>query len=208
MSQITSGLRRFLAVPFVYDLFEHLVGVTFERKFWIREYLKPFPGARILDIGCGTAALLEHLPGDVEYTGFDLSQAYIDAARKRYGARGRFLCAGVEAWETTVGPVGGYDIVMAFGVLHHLDDDQVRGVLKGVRGALRPGGRFVTLDPAYVPGQTALSRFVISRDRGQNVRPAESYAALAREIFGATSCSILPKLLRIPADNVALVCRG
>jgi SAM-dependent methyltransferase len=41
---------------------------------------------------------------------------------------------------------GCYDIVMAFGVLHHLDDAEGRELFRGARRALKPGGRFVTLD--------------------------------------------------------------
>ena len=58
MSQVTSGVRRILAVPGIYDLFINLVGAADARVRWAREYLRPFPGARILDIGCGTGVLV------------------------------------------------------------------------------------------------------------------------------------------------------
>ena len=92
MSQIESGARHLLASPTAYDLFQTLVGARRARLRWIRDYLKPFPGSRILDIGCGTAEVLALLPEGVDYTGFDSSPAYIDAARRRYGDRGSFTC--------------------------------------------------------------------------------------------------------------------
>jgi SAM-dependent methyltransferase len=213
MSQVSTGVRRLLAVPAIYDLFLDVVGVTEERKLWIRDFLKPFAGARILDIGCGTAELLRHLPADVEYTGFDLSQAYIDAARRRYGARGRFIHSRVSAFESEGRGMEGaepgrYDIAMAFGVLHHLDDGEARQVFQGARRALKPGGRLVTLDPAYIPDQSVLSRFVVSHDRGRNVRYPEAYAELGRDCFADIEVTVLPKILRIPADNAVLVCRA
>ena len=189
------------------------VGLTKERKLWIRDFLKPFAGARILDIGCGTAEILRHLPLDVDYSGFDMSRAYIDAARRAHGARGRFVCSTVTASQsggelTEEAETGGYDIAMAFGVLHHLDDGQARQVFRDARRALKPGGRLVTLDPAYIPNQTFLSRFVVSHDRGRNVRYREAYADLARESFSDIEATVLPRILRIPADNVVLVCRA
>lgn len=217
MSQVSTGIRRVLEVPAVYDMFLQAVGVTDARKLWIRDYLKPFPGARIFDIGCGTAELLHHLPDDIEYTGFDMSAAYIAAARKSHGARGRFVCSKVSAFEaadrsdaqgnTDGSDSAGYDIAMAFGVLHHLDDAEARQLFQSARRILKPGGRLVTLDPAFVPGQSFLSRLVVSHDRGQNVRTPEAYMELGRGSFPEIVSSVLPKVLRIPADSAVLVCR-
>jgi hypothetical protein len=70
MSRIDSGIRRRLAVPAAYNLFQNLVGADGARRRRIRECLKPFPGARIPDIGRGTAEPLDLLPLDVDYAGF------------------------------------------------------------------------------------------------------------------------------------------
>jgi cyclopropane fatty-acyl-phospholipid synthase-like methyltransferase len=35
------------------------------------EFLKITPGQRVLDIGCGPAEILAHLPNDIDYYGFD-----------------------------------------------------------------------------------------------------------------------------------------
>jgi SAM-dependent methyltransferase len=217
MSQVDSGIRRLLALPAAYNLFQNLVGAPGARRRWIRECLKPFPGARILDIGCGTAELLDLLPLDVDYTGFDMSPAYIEAARRRYGSRGRFTCGTVEA----LGEYGkgqaagrddghdkGYDIAMAFGVLHHLNDGEARGLFRAARKALKPGGRMVTLDCAFVPDQSRLARFFVARDRGRNVRDPDGYAALAREGFAGVETLVWRNPLRIPYTHAILVCRG
>ncbi|MDB5049474.1 MAG: Methyltransferase protein [Fibrobacteres bacterium] len=211
MSQIDTGIRRLLASPAVYDFFQDLVGARRARLRWIRECLKPFAGARILDIGCGTAELLKLLPSDIEYTGFDMSPAYIEAARRRYGDRGRFTCerAGVFEASAADGPAsGGFDIAMAFGVLHHLDDEEARQVFLGARKALKPGGRMVTFDPAFVPDQSVLARFAASRDRGRNVRSPEAYAALGRAAFPEIAVSVWHGALRIPYDHAILAGRA
>ena len=44
----------------------------------------------VLDIGCGTAAILNFLPSNVAYTGYDINSAYINYAIKNYGQRAIF----------------------------------------------------------------------------------------------------------------------
>jgi SAM-dependent methyltransferase len=220
MSQINTGIRRLLALPAAYDLFQDLVGARALRLRWIRDCLKPFPGARILDIGCGTAEILPLLPEDVRYTGFDMSPAYIEAAKKRYGGRGTFTCETVVAFApevkdgsrasaTSAEPDGGkFDIAMAFGVLHHLSDEESRKVFASARQALKPGGRMVTMDPSFVPKQSPFAHFLVSRDRGRNVRFPEAYAALAREAFSHIGVSTWHNALRMPYDHAILECRN
>ena len=95
MSQRTTGLRAVLSSAAVYQGVQDLLGARgFQRRF-VREFVRPPGGTQLLDIGCGTAALLEHLPDDVGYHGFDLSDRYIAAARTRWGARGQFWRASV-----------------------------------------------------------------------------------------------------------------
>lgn len=180
MSQITSGLHAILSNPKIYDFFQVIMGERSARMEFVRDYVRPFPGCRILDIGCGTARILHYLP-DVEYFGFDLSQRYIDDAIQSYGNRGHFHCALVE--QTILDDMEAFDIVMATGLLHHLDDAQVNGLMRLSLSALRDGGRLVTADPCYAVDQNAISRFLVSHDRGQNVRSAEQYSNLASPVF-------------------------
>lgn len=203
MSQINSGIRRLLALPAAYDLFQDLVGARALRRRWIRDCLKPFPGARILDIGCGTAEILPLLPVDVHYTGFDMSAAYIEAAKQRYGGRGTFTCETVVAFAPADGK---FDIAMAFGVLHHLSDEESRKVFDGARQALKPGGRMVTIDPSFVPDQSPFAHFLVSRDRGRNVRVPQAYAALARDAFPHVEVATWHNALRMPYDHAILEC--
>lgn len=72
---------------------------------------------------------------------------------------------------------------MATGVLHHLDDEQAVGLMRLAHSALRAGGRLITTDPCFAGDQSVVSRFLVSHDRGQNVRDAAGYEALARAVF-------------------------
>ena len=66
MSQRTTGLRAVLSNAAVYQGFQDLVGVRRFQRRLIEEFVAPSPGSRLLDIGCGTGALLHALPESVE----------------------------------------------------------------------------------------------------------------------------------------------
>jgi 2-polyprenyl-3-methyl-5-hydroxy-6-metoxy-1,4-benzoquinol methylase len=184
MTQITTGLRAALSSPMVYDFFQNIMGARSVRHEFSREHVRPLPGCRILDIGCGTARILDYLP-DVEYHGFDLSRQYIDDATVRYGSRGHFNCNLVE--QATLDHLEPFDIVLAIGVVHHLADEQVGEMMRLAHSALREGGRLVTIDPCYADDQNSVSRFLVSRDRGQNVRDLAGYSSLAKSVFSNTT---------------------
>lgn len=181
MAQITSGIRAVLSSPRVYDTFQRLMGGHVGRTDFAENVVRARPGARILDIGCGTGDLLAYLPGGVDYHGWDISAAYIDAARARFGARGTFHCGMVREADLLGQPP--FDLVIASGVLHHLNDDEVRGFARLARTALAAHGRLATIDPVWAPGQHPLARALIARDRGQHVRTPDAYAALVRAAF-------------------------
>jgi 2-polyprenyl-3-methyl-5-hydroxy-6-metoxy-1,4-benzoquinol methylase len=177
MTQVTTGIRAVLSYPWVYNALQRVMGAKKGRIRNVREHVRPFPGMRILDLGCGTAEILNALPDYVCYVGYDMSSQYIAAAREKFGGRGTFHCRLLEEAEvTTLEP---FDLVLGTGVLHHLDDDTARRFMVLAAAALKPGGRIYTVDPCFAPGQNPIARFLISRDRGQHVRDAQAYRALA-----------------------------
>ena len=180
MGQITKGLRSILSNPWMYALSQELFGASKVRKHFVADFVRPRSGDHVLDIGCGPAEIIDHLPV-ADYWGFDISPAYIHQAQKKYGNAGHFFCKELTAEDLTALPK--FDIALAIGVLHHLDDRTALTLLDLARQALKPGGRLITLDPCFEPGQNPLARIFISWDRGQNVRTREGYKALVAKIF-------------------------
>lgn len=178
--QITTGIRSILGHPAVYAFFQTLMGADSGYRELVTKHIRPLEGMRLLDIGCGTARILDYLP-HLTYQGFDLSQEYIDEALARYPGRGAFRCALVE--EVTLNDEPPFDVVLAVGVLHHLDDEAVSQLLGLAKSALKDGGRLVTIDPCFDKDQNPIARFLVSKDRGQNVRSAEQYRALVGNLF-------------------------
>jgi SAM-dependent methyltransferase len=203
MTEVTSGIRSVLSRPVVYEVWSRLVGGEHGRSTLIREYARPRPADRILDLGCGPGELLAYLPGGVSYLGVDISPDYIARAREQYGTRAEFRVGDATAFDPGDDR---FDLVLAFGVLHHLDDDQTGGLLRAAARAVDPGGRVVTVDPVHAQGQSRAARAIISRDRGQHVRTGEGYAALAREVYPTVNSVVRHDLLRIPYSHCILQC--
>ncbi len=158
-------IRNAFGAATVYRRFQHFVSGNHYARF-VDDYLRPEAGQRILDIGCGPAAILEYLP-DVEYVGVDISPKYIDFARRRYGNRGQFHCRRV--CETSLNEWGTFDLVIAHGIVHHLDDNEASHLFQLAITALNHPGRLVTLDGCFVEGQSRVARQLLVWDRGQHV---------------------------------------
>ncbi|OBU56709.1 class I SAM-dependent methyltransferase [Stenotrophomonas maltophilia] len=206
MSQKTDGLHAVLSHPAVYDLLQNLLGARRSRARLIQDHIRPRQGDHVLDIGCGTGELFSQLPAGLHYIGFDLSQAYIEAARKRFGDRARFECMDVADYEVGQELQQKADLVLAIGILHHLDDARARSLMRTAHAALKPGGRFISLDGAYVDGQSAIAHGLISRDRGQSIRTPSAYQALAEAEFGMVKGQVRSDMLFVPYTHYIMEC--
>jgi ubiquinone/menaquinone biosynthesis C-methylase UbiE len=180
MAEVTTGLRGLLASPTLYVALQRLMGTEKETRSFVETYIRPRPDDRVLDVGCGPAELLRYMP-NVTYVGFDPNSAYIRTARRTFGDRATFFAKYYEESDAERLPL--FDIAVLSAVLHHLEDEEARHLLKLLRRSLKPGGRVVTLDNVFVPNQNPIARLIISMDRGRNVREPERYRALARGIF-------------------------
>jgi SAM-dependent methyltransferase len=202
--KIIERLSSVLNLAAGYRLFWRLVGGESSCKTYLAEYVKPAPGDKILDIGCGPADVLNYLPA-VNYTGLDISPEYICSAKKRFGSRGRFYCndVGLAAIEEERGT---FDLVLAIGVIHHLNDAQAARLFDLARLALRPTGRLVTYDGCYVPQQSRIARWLLAKDRGKFVRTREDYLRLALVRFSKVDPQLRHDLLRMPYTHLIMRC--
>lgn len=201
--RIIARLTAILSLPGGYRLFQRLVGGDLKERY-VAEYVKPRAGDKILDIGCGPGDMLGYLPA-VDYLGLDISPEYIEAAKRRFGTAGRFLCADV-GHATIEEERGQFDLVLATGVLHHLDDQPAARLFELASVALRPGGRLITFDGCYVPDQSRVARWILGADRGKHVRTRDEYVRLARAHFSLIQTHIRHDLLRIPYTHIIQFC--
>lgn len=194
-------MKALLALPSIYKIFTSLVGGNILKTF-ADDYIKAKNGNKILDIGCGTANILEYLP-KVKYTGFDISQKYIDAAIKKYAEKGFFFCK-----EVTKGVIKEkeFDIILALGVLHHLNDRECAELYDLAQNSLKQNGRLITIDACYVETQSIFEKYIISIDRGKYIRTIKEYLALANIKFYDVNIHIRHDLIRIPYCHIIMEC--
>jgi SAM-dependent methyltransferase len=201
--QTDSGILRWLKVPFLYNLFQEAAGANAVRRALIRNHVRPKMGDKLIDIGCGTAQILQCLP-EVEYLGLDTNPTYIAFARRRYSNNSTFVVGDTQSLRGD-SRFKDADIVMAIAVLHHLDDQDAVDCIRFAYDALKMKGRFICLDPCWIPNQGAFSRFVMANDRGRNIRTEQQYRQLAAQIFRNVAAWV-NTAARIPYVSIILEC--
>jgi len=198
MGENVSGIYSILNHPAIFNGFHRLVVKRDARQVLVDEYIKPEAGDRLLDIGCGPASMLPYL-GKVDYTGLDLEPNFVEQGRAKYGDRATFIHARVQDLAEKLHSE--FDLAIAIGVLHHLDDEEARELFRAVGKLLKTGGRLVVSDPVFRPRQNPLARYVMSFDRGKRIRTEEEYAALASSELTAIRTEVRSDFMRIPYDH-------
>lgn len=106
------------------------------------------PGARVLDIGCGTGVLLAALhaiePG-LELVGMDGSEAMLAQARQRLGEHANFQVRDLNRTPLDWTIDGGlFDIITCTNIVHYLVDPLA--LFEMVRGRVKPQGLVLIAD--------------------------------------------------------------
>lgn len=203
MSQITSGFRAILSVPIIYSTFQCVMGARSIWRYLANDVMQVKSTDCVLDVGCGPADLLAYLPKNVTYWGFDISPEYIQQAKMKYGNQGQFICKLLDPSDLEALPK--FDTVVLTGVFHHMDDAVAKEVVKIAHTALKEGGKLVSVDPCYAPNQNPVARFLISKDRGQNVRVETAYKMLVNKVFNEVKTQVVHRAW-IPYTHCYMVC--
>ncbi|AZM51951.1 SAM-dependent methyltransferase [Streptomyces sp. WAC 01529] len=135
----------FYDAPEVFPRYQETRAVVDEGNATLEEpyvlaFLGDLEGRSVLDLGCGDGKFGEAAlrAGAVRYHGVDGSERMLAAAAARL-APAMLERADLNAW--TCREPGAWDAVTARMVVHYLDD--LPALLREVRTALAPGGRFV-----------------------------------------------------------------
>jgi len=127
-----------------------------ENSFWVssrnrlfkdivQRYRSPTGKTRFLEIGCGTGDFIQQIvdQNDLEITGSEVYLKGLLYAKKNL--------PGVEfvQFDVTQGKIGEqFDMITAFDVLEHIDDD--RAAIANISAMLRPGGMLVVSVPQHM----------------------------------------------------------
>ena len=108
----------------------------------IRREVPPAADARILEIGCGTGHNLAMLSGFGHVDGLELDDEAAALSEKRLG---RVIIR--SPLPELEGVSNDYDLIGAFDVIEHIDDDHA--ALAAIATRLKPGGKFMMTVPAH-----------------------------------------------------------
>lgn len=207
MAQVSRGVRKVLEVPWVYSLFQKSLQ---KKSLWseiIEEQLAyEARTVTVLDIGCGPGTFLARMGDRVDpanFVGIDPSQDYCERASELF-PNAKFYCGTVS---TVALEQHDFDLIVISGVLHHVDDDEAKQIMRFAHNHNSDGGLIISVDPVLFPGQNIVARFLAKADRGQNVRTVKSLEQLWIQALPGSNVqtSIKSGYLRVPYNHVVCV---
>jgi len=186
MSQKTKKIYSLLSNTHVYSLVQKVMSGTSFREKIVKKFIKK-KNVKVLDIGCGPAEILNCLP-QVDYFGYDISPVYINYAKKKYKNRGKFFCKKFTHKEINKLPK--FDHVLLFGILHHLNDLEVKKLMLLLKKILKRKGSIITIDNIFINNQNLIAKLLIQYDRGNNVRTKKGYLNILKKYFKKVNSEI------------------
>ena len=108
--------------------------------------LPAVPGARVLDLGCGTGLELQWYFAEnptAEVTGIDLAPGMLQCLKKKFLDRKLYLVQG-SYFDVPLGE--NYDAAVSVESLHHFTKEEKAGLYAKLCKALKPGGFFILTD--------------------------------------------------------------
>ena len=203
MSQKTNNIYSLFSNTLFYSLSQKIMSGTSFRENIAKKYIKK-DKLKVLDIGCGPAEILNSLPR-VKYFGYDINPAYINYAKKKYKNKGNFYCKKFTKKEIKKLPM--FDCVLLFGILHHLNDNEINNLIPLIKKVLKKGGKIITEDPILIKNQNLIARFIINKDRGDNVRDKKGYLKILNKYFKRIKSKIYHQKF-IPYTWFVMVCKN
>lgn len=180
MSQRKNQIYNFINNPLIYKIIQGVMSGTSFRNSIIKKNITK-KNLKILDIGCGPAQILEHIP-QCDYYGYDIDRRSIQYAKKKYHQKNyHFYCKKFNKTELKKLPK--FDFIIFFGILHHLSNKEVHEILKLCKKIMKKNSKLLTEDPILLENQNVVAKFLIKKDRGLNVRKKREYIGLLKKHF-------------------------
>ena len=153
-------------------------------------------------MGCGPGNLLSFLPPHVNYIGFDVNQEYINLAKQRNKKHKNstfIMGSALDALNHDQITDNSIDVVIIHGVLHHVTDQIAQEMFECAEKKLKRNGKMVVLEPVWFNGQSKFRKWVMQRDRGNNIKHHDEWVKLFSTLsspWANISTSIEQNLIR------------
>lgn len=187
----------------LYEIFQFAIGRRGTQELIRDEILKPDQINNVLDFGCGIGYHSE-LFKSAHYLGIEPIESCITVANKKYASSRVEFRLGDQISLKSL-PGNSFDLVIAIGVLHHIDGNIFAEFIQEAYRLLKPGGRLTTFDPVFHSEQSVISEWVVKQDRGGWVRTEGEYLeTIAKTFREVIETKIYSNLLRIPYDHISI----
>ncbi|MCM8794452.1 MAG: class I SAM-dependent methyltransferase [Candidatus Omnitrophica bacterium] len=115
---------------------------------WIYRTVKPFLGARVLEVGCGGGHFTRLLLDRERVVSTDISKIYVEEVAGRHKNLENFSAFVFDILDPSLLSLSSeqFDTVVCLNVLEHIEDDAT--ALSHIGSVLAPGGRLILLVPA------------------------------------------------------------
>jgi glycosyltransferase involved in cell wall biosynthesis len=144
-------IRNYLSRDIYSDPGAHILdSLAGTRRFnrWMADTIRPYMGARVLELGAGIGNMTRQLAGGRKhYLATDIDGEHLARLRVRFGGRPNIdvrkcdLCNADDFADLR----GKFDTVVCLNVVEHVKDDLA--ALRNIHSALAPGGRAIVLVP-------------------------------------------------------------
>ena len=195
-----------MEVSACYDFFQSVVGST---AYIHRVLGKTFSDPEIrnvIDLGCGTGSKTPFLNSKMKYVGVDISEEYISRAKRRKSDADRTYVVSdlsVPGWlkpsEFKEPP-----IVVAMGIFHHLNDEQMASLLLQLQKNIPTGSKITSLDPTITSNSSKTAAFLAKQDRGKFLRTSEELESMLDDFGFSVNIEEHKNQLRIPYDTLLM----
>jgi cyclopropane fatty-acyl-phospholipid synthase-like methyltransferase len=188
----------------IYNFYQSLVGgVAYRSRFMDSVYNENIN--TLLDLGCGTGAIMRLISAKTRYIGIDSSPEYLRSASQR-GMVCQLITADVasESWKNKV-EISGTSLATALGLFHHLNEEQLHALLSHCADLLPPSGQLVSVDPVIVQSTTRIAKWFAKNDRGVYLRDPKHLEEILMRYGFRTSVQIKKREFRIPLDTIEII---
>ncbi len=116
---------------------------------YLFDLIRPFLGARVLEVGCGLGNLIPHLLDKEILVATDIEPGSIDEVNRRFGQSPNVQAQVCDISNPSAVALSRFkcDTVICLNALEHIQDD--RGALANMAQIVVPGGRVVIIVPAF-----------------------------------------------------------
>lgn len=196
-------LKNILNHYFIYNLYQKIIGADNYLKRYIKNYIHPQKGDKILELACGAGNVYSLFPlKDVYYTGIEYSQNYVAFAKKKYPEQ-TFICADVTQDFKVDNE---YDIIYAEAIISAIPDEKVLKMFELIKKCSNSKTRIILSDMNYRKSAPFIERFLMENERNEYVRTKEDYIKLISNYFKIDKISIDEKPYNIPYQKIIFEC--